>query len=313
MKRSELFTPQLLVLNNLEELNIINQISQGWDNRWTYIKQGGVEVGLWVFTTPRMQFSRVGYDNAIMIESSPPVGSIQLSFVRTEGICNTHNQKLEKYELIIVKGGEETNYLANGANEIFSMVFETDFFSEIFYRYFSEAFESVRSDYRLRIKEESVDTFLLYIEQWFLFFQKADNRRLNIERYFDLEMNIIENLFSLIQMGEQKQDRSRFDIATARHILEANIDNIYTVSTLVEELGISMRTLQYNFKEKLGISPKQYLQYLRLNAIRKELQQAEPQSIKISEVILRYGFFHPSHFTLEYKKLFGETPTETLQ
>jgi AraC-like DNA-binding protein len=34
--------------------------------------------------------------------------------------------------------------------------------------------------------------------------------------------------------------------------------------------------------------------------------------MNISDIALKYGFFHPSHFTQEYKKLFGKTPTETL-
>jgi AraC family ethanolamine operon transcriptional activator len=33
----------------------------------------------------------------------------------------------------------------------------------------------------------------------------------------------------------------------------------------------------------------------------------------ISDVALKYGFFHPSHFSQDYKKMFGETPTQTLE
>jgi len=307
-----LFIPQVLIYDELKNLEFINALSQGWDNRWTYIKRGGTEAKLWVFTTPRMQFSWVGYDNAIMIESSPPVGSVQISFVRTSGVCNSHNQRVQKHELIIVRSGEETNYLANDANEIFSLVFEKYFFDQIFHRSFGKDLDDIRSDYRLNIKENGVDNFILHIQYWLDFFQKEESQKLTREIYLHIEEDIVEHLFGLIQVNEKKTGREQFDISHARKVLESNIDNIYTIGDLVNELHVSTRTLQSHFKEKLGISPKQYLQNLRLNAIREELLGANPHHTIVSEIALKYGFFHPSHFTQEYKKLFGKTPTETL-
>ena len=94
-----IFTPQILRYDDFRDLEIIKDISQGWDILWTYIKAGGTDASIWVVTTPRMQFSKVSYNNAIMIESSPPVGSVQLSFIRTKGACSSHNQKLKDNDI----------------------------------------------------------------------------------------------------------------------------------------------------------------------------------------------------------------------
>jgi AraC family ethanolamine operon transcriptional activator len=309
---NSLFNPQVLIYDELKDLEFINALSQGWDNRWTYIKRGGTEAKLWVFTTPRMQFSWVGYDNAIMIESSPPEGSVQISFVRTSGVCSSLNQKVEKHELIIIYSGEETNYLANEANEIFSLVFEKHFFDQIFYRYFGKALDDIRNDYRLNIEENGVDNFILHMQYWLAFFQKGESQKLSRDIYLHIEEDIVDHLFGLIHVKEKKSTREQFDISYARQVLESNIDNIYSIGDLVNELHVSTRTLQSHFKAKLGISPKQYLQNLRLNTIREELLRADPHNTTVSEIALKYGFFHPSHFTLEYKKLFNKTPTQTL-
>jgi len=309
---SSLFNPQVFIYDELQDLEIINAMSQGWDNRWTYLKRKVTEAKLWVFTTPRIQFSWVGYDNAIMIESSPPIGSVQLSFVRTSGVCSSHNQKVEDHELIIIYSGEETNYLANDTNEIFSMVFEKHFFDQIFYRFFGKELHQIRSNYRLKIEEKNLNQLIFQMQFWLTFFQKEESQSLTKEIYFRIEEDIVEYLFGLIHVHQKKSSKEQFNLSQARKILESNIDNIYTISDLVTELQVSTRTLQSHFKEKLGISPKQYLQNLRLNAIREELLQANPQETTVSEIALKYGFFHPSHFTLEYKKLFLKTPTETL-
>jgi AraC family ethanolamine operon transcriptional activator len=167
-------------------------------------------------------------------------------------------------------------------------------------------------DNRLYIEEQDVDDFIVQMEYWLKFFQDDESKKLTLDIFLRIEEDIVENLFSLIRLQESKDQKETFDIAKARRLLEKNIDSIYNIQDLVEELNISIRTLQYNFKGKLGISPKHYLQNLRLNAIRKELLQQNVDEVNISNIALKYGFFHPSHFTLEYKKLFGETPTQTL-
>ena len=309
--KEELFVPQILQFDEFRDLEFINVISQGWQNRWTYVQTGTTEVKLWIFTTPRMQFSKVDYDNAIMIESSPPYGTVQLSFIRTNGLCNTNNQKLEKYELLIIESGEDTNYLANESNEIFTIVCEKSFFSRMFYGYFEEDFKQIRSDYKVRLDEYKIDSFIQKLHTYYIFFQNK-NAALTNEMFFSIEENILETLFSLLITSDKKVFKAKEHTVKARKILEENVTNIYKITDLIQELHISGRTLQYSFQEHLGMTPKQYLQYLRLSAIRKELLSARYEKKNISDIIAKYGYFHPSSFTVAYKNFFGETPTQTL-
>ena len=308
----DLFTPTVLIEGEFHNLEQINILSQGWDNRWTYIKSGGVKAKLWVFTTPRMQLSGVGYDNAIMIEGSHPPGSVFISLIRTNGISNFHHQKLEPYEVVILRYGEEVDYLANTANEIFTVAIEERFFDEIFYRYFGQPLEEIRKNSRLMLHERHTDIFVCQMKQWLIYFQNKKNSELTIDHYSFIEENIIESLFSLIYVKKKKRSKANLNIAKARKILRENIDNIYNIKDLLNELDINARTLQYHFQNKLGISPKQYFQHLRLNAIRQELLKANSKETMISDIAIKYGFFHSSYFSAEYKRLFKETPTHTL-
>jgi len=307
----QLFVPQVLYFNEFKNLEVINEVSQGWQNRWTYIKKGTTEAKLWVFTTPRMQFSCVDYNNAIMIDSSPPVGSIHLSFIRTHGLCNTNYQKMYKHELVVVESGEETNFFANQRNEIFSIVFEKSFFNMLFYQYFGENFKKIRLNSRFFLKEDRVDNFIQKLNYWFYFVKKQDTQLTN-ENFFSIEEDILDNLFSLIVTSKDSFKKEKEYTKKARKLLQENINNIYTIADLTKEFDISTRTLQYNFKQQLGVTPKQYLQNLRLNAIRQQLLSKESHKRSIADIISEYGFFHPSHFAQEYKTFFGETPTTTL-
>ena len=51
---------------------------------------------------------------------------------------------------------------------------------------------------------------------------------------------------------------------------------------------------------------------MKLNAIRRELQQSNGTSERISDIAMRWGFLHFGHFSEDYRRLFGERPRDTL-
>ena len=84
------------------------------------------------------------------------------------------------------------------------------------------------------------------------------------------------------------------------------------VSELSREAGINERSLYRLFNERYGVSPKSYLNKLRLNGARYELKHASKSKIKIIEIANSWGYWHMGQFAADYKMLFGELPSETL-
>lgn len=80
-----------------------------------------------------------------------------------------------------------------------------------------------------------------------------------------------------------------------------------SVLELCKRLKVSRRTLQYSFQSVAAVSPVQYLRSVRLNGARRSMRQY-PQ-LGIADIAARWGFEHPSYFSLEYQKLFGELPS----
>jgi len=309
--RKHLFTPQTLLQKDALNLEELREISSGWDNRWSQLKPGKVNVKIGMFHTPRLQFSWMAYSNAVFIEGSHPPGSVALSLVWAQSAVSSHNQEIDPYEIVIHTEGDEIDYIAGGANEIFTLVVEEHFFHQYFFEYFGRPFEEMVGDKRLVIKEESADMLIMRLQHWLQYFHMK--RESTLEKYYAMEEEILESLFSIIHTTTPKLHREKFDIRQIREILHKNIDNLYTIGDLVKEFKIPIRTMQYHFKQKFGISPKQYLHYLRLNTIRKELMCRGEDKLTISEIASKYGFFNASHFGSEYKKMFGETPGQTLQ
>ncbi len=82
------------------------------------------------------------------------------------------------------------------------------------------------------------------------------------------------------------------------------------MTELCEGLRTSHRSLHYAFNKVLGISPVTYLRYIRLNGVRTELVSSDKPTL-ISEVAANGGFWHMGMFSVYYKHLFGERPSES--
>ena len=101
-------------------------------------------------------------------------------------------------------------------------------------------------------------------------------------------------------------------IERAKTFISQNTTEPLTVQDVCQAATVSERTLQYAFLEHFGITPKAYLKAVRLNGVRQELKDAE-SDVSINQVAMRWGFWHMSQFAVDYRKHFGELPSQTLQ
>jgi len=84
------------------------------------------------------------------------------------------------------------------------------------------------------------------------------------------------------------------------------------LADLCRALRLSRRTLQRAFTEVLGMGPARYLTLKRLTAVRAELRQSDPAATTVTDTALRYGFWELGRFARDYRRTFGESPSETL-
>ena len=94
--------------------------------------------------------------------------------------------------------------------------------------------------------------------------------------------------------------------------IEEQADCAPTIKDICRASGASYRTLNYAFLDRFGVAPKQYLQAVRLDGVRKDLRRDEPD-VTVSNIANNWGFWHMGQFAADYKRQFGELPSETLR
>lgn len=96
------------------------------------------------------------------------------------------------------------------------------------------------------------------------------------------------------------------------YIIGSAIDTTIRVAELAKATKTSERTLLRLFQERFGVSTKTYLNIMRLNGVRRDLKMTSLGEEKITDIANNWGFWHMGQFAADYKRLFGELPSETL-
>jgi AraC-like DNA-binding protein len=85
-----------------------------------------------------------------------------------------------------------------------------------------------------------------------------------------------------------------------------------TLADIVAASGVPGRTLLKHFKDWRGISPMRHLRNVRLAHVRQALLRASPDE-SVTEIAMSLGFTHMGRFSLDYRRHFGESPSQTLR
>lgn len=99
-------------------------------------------------------------------------------------------------------------------------------------------------------------------------------------------------------------------VAAALDYLEANDHQPLTTAELCRQVGVSAPSLYRGFMERFGIGPKRYLYVRRLEGARRDLRSAPPE-VRVADIANEWGFWHMGRFAADYRRQFGERPSET--
>jgi len=93
---------------------------------------------------------------------------------------------------------------------------------------------------------------------------------------------------------------------------KAHASEPITSNDMAAAAGVSVRSLQGNFKKFLGTTPIEYLKNIRLEGARRDLLDASP-AVKVATIAKKWGFVHMGRFAIEYRLSFGVNPAMDLQ
>ncbi len=118
----------------------------------------------------------------------------------------------------------------------------------------------------------------------------------------------------LFSTGKTIQDNAAFHcVRSAREAFSATPIEKLTISEMCKAAGVGRSQLHENFVEIFKESPWQFILKRRLTSVREHLLSFEEPAASVKDSALAHGFISGGHFAKEYRKLFGELPSQTLK
>ena len=262
--------------------------------------------------TPRIQLAIQTYSTPMLLKGTYPEGSTLLYVLESEAAPVIHEKPRAKNALIVGQEGDAVDVVINSSSAAYTLDIESVLLKQRFYERYHLLFDAYVEQHALMIRPDRLEAFIEAIKAWIAYLSTDALKTTFEHRYETLENEIIDLVFESMEFKDKALRQKKFDISKVKGLLEDRLMESVEIKSVAAELNISERQLYNAFKESYGITPKKFLQNLRLNAVKQELLDAKKGHILIADVAYKFGFNHMSHFTSEYKKLFGTTPSATL-
>ena len=120
----------------------------------------------------------------------------------------------------------------------------------------------------------------------------------------EVSLSLVEQLSGMMQLC--KQYPVSHETKAFLELVPAFRKNI---AQTLEYTGIGLRTLQRKFKDEVGLSPKKYVQIMRM----LDIENKTTQTSDWFDIITYYDFVDQSHLIKEFLALRDVTPTEFIR
>ena len=128
-----------------------------------------------------------------------------------------------------------------------------------------------------------------------------------------LALAVFDALIDEKHIGSESLKKSEQSVALALDIIHSSeLENI-SAAELCMHAGCSQRTLEKCFLKRFSVTPKKYIKCLRLAQVHKGLRNFDAQNVdSIIELASINGFWHMGQFAADYRRIYGELPSDTL-
>lgn len=312
--------PVFFLHQQFNDFEVFCENARHWDLDYQQIDQGGFSSELLMFGNTTTLFARAKLGRRLLQKGATPSGLITFGLLADPDI-SIHWRNIDIYgdRLFIFPPGGELYSISQPDFDVFALSLSEETLDQTCH-------SLELPDFRKLVDGNEVfnchPQSMLLLRKWL----KKNGlgiansapaagsgmrlQQLEEELARRLIATLAESRGTMYQSAMRKRDKA---LKVAVDFIVESDSPVTSVRELCSIAHVSERTLQYAFRERYGQSPKTFTLTHRLNNVRKRLRHADPGTDRIHELAGHHGFLHMGQFTSDYKRLFGELPSETLR
>lgn len=128
------------------------------------------------------------------------------------------------------------------------------------------------------------------------------------EDVYRVAADLVFFLYQLLPFVNRPTNRVSQDISRCCGYIQEHLHTELTLQQLAELSGLSVSQFKYKFKTQIGAAPRNYINQLKIEQIKKQIVPG----VVFAELASEYGFCSSAYFSVVFKKYAGMTPSEYL-
>jgi len=296
------------------DVDELNEASRNWSVEFWQLGRGPFSARYEHGSIGRVHLSSASYTAGACARGAVPRGACILSILPTAPSVFVRTGRLPPDQGALTRGGQEYAVTSAEPFGLFSAILDEPMLEDACRARWGVSLEDVVSGSRIQYRSVGA------LRHAFLA-MRALLDLLNEPRFASGTSSAIVGqaeaaavaiiLDAIEPVAPRANDVGRRRVARrAETLIRERLGASCSVAQIAAEFGTTLRSLEIGFQEVYGMAPHAYRTSLRMSAARTDLRRG---SGTVSEVAVRWGFQHLGRFSVDYRRMFGESPSITMR
>ena len=324
MRKSNAHTvsPMLAIGAKFDDFDEFNEFVGEWDLDYRQFKRGANWAELKQLVSPAWTVGRVRAGRSAFQQGSAPPGMRSFALLGpTASESDWCGGSFRPDTVAIFARDRDFRCVSPAGFDVYALSFSEDELAAASRRLgLPDISDDLKSHDEIRMVDPAeVITLRRLVDEVFAEFCSLGMSVLPVDRAQEnARERICDQLMLLLFSAESTLQRPSWRKLTATtnrtlDFIEEHLADGISVRDVADATGTNRRTLEYAFRQQFDTSPKSFINEQRLILVRRELLKMMPgQKVSDAATANAWGFWHMGQFARDYRKLFGELPSETL-
>lgn len=299
----------------LDDFDAILKLSPSWDHSYEQLGRGTASVRLTFAHTPSMELTVISRSPGVLFQGVPPRGMTVVAANLEGTTLHLQRSGWGRDLLGVAPDGKEFEIISPTPHTLFGLCVDHRRLDQAAWERWGRPFPARLSGPGLRFRDGSSRRRL--VATWSRWLHRAHRQPAMLsdpDLVARMEQEVIGAVVCCAEPGLPAPPiRRRREVALrAERFLRRTLEEPVTIEEVCAAACASRPALHASFLSVLGTSPMAYRKALRLSAARRDLTTAR-QGTTVATVATRWGFYRLGQFAADYRDMFGEKPSDTLQ